>query len=70
MRGERFSRELDRLGELFPPVVGQLVVIGERTGNLTKTTVHIREHLRREIERQTAILIGTIEPMLTIAWRR
>lgn len=66
-RGERFSRELDRLGELFPPVVTQLVVVGERTGSLTKTTLHIRDHLRREIERQTMMLVGILEPVLTIS---
>lgn len=66
-RGERFSRELDKLGELFPPVVSQLIVVGEKTGNLTKTTAHIREHLRREIERQTALLVGVLEPVLTIS---
>lgn len=66
-RGERFSRELDRQGDLFPPVVGQLVIIGEKTGNLAKATSHIREHLRREIERTTNILVGTIEPVLTIS---
>jgi type IV pilus assembly protein PilC len=65
-RGERFSRELDRLGELFPPVVSQLVVVGEQTGNLTKATSGIREHLHREIEHQTNLLVGTIEPVLTI----
>ncbi len=66
-RGERFSRELDRLGELFPPVVIQLVVVGEQTGNLAKATAHIREHLRRDIEHRTNVLVGTIEPVLTIS---
>ena len=66
-RGERFSRELDRQGDLFPPVVGQLVIVGEKTGNLAKATSHIRVHLRREIERTTSILVGTIEPVLTIS---
>ncbi len=65
-RGERFSRELDKQGDLFPPVVSQLVIIGEKTGNLAKSTAFIRVHLRREIERTTNILVGTIEPILTI----
>jgi len=65
-RGERFSRELDRQGDLFPPVVSQLVIVGEKTGNLAKASNFIREHLRREIERTTNILVGTIEPILTI----
>ncbi|HZZ73518.1 MAG TPA: type II secretion system F family protein [Pirellulales bacterium] len=66
-RGERFSRELDRQGNLFPPVVSQLVIVGEKTGNLAKSTAFIREHLRREIERTTSIMVGTIEPVLTIS---
>lgn len=66
-RGERFSRELDRHRHMFPPVVSQLVIVGEQTGNLDKATEHIREHLRREIERKTSVMVGTIEPVLTIA---
>ncbi len=66
LRGERFSREVDNLGDLFPPVVGQLVVVGERTGSLAKSTAAIRVHLRREIEQQTRIMVGVLEPTLTI----
>jgi type IV pilus assembly protein PilC len=66
LRGERFSREVDNLGDLFPPVVGQLVVVGEKTGTLAKASGAIRQHLRREIEHQTRVLVGIIEPTLTI----
>lgn len=66
-RGERFSRELERHGDMFPPVVSQLVIVGEQTGNLAKVTSYIRRHLRREIERKTSIMVGTIEPLLTIS---
>ena len=65
-RGERFSRELDKLGELFPPVVSQLVMIGEQSGQLVKTSGDIRRHLHRDIEDRTNALVGTIEPILTI----
>ncbi len=65
-RGERLSRELERHGDLFPPVVSQLVIVGEKTGRLSTTTAHVAEHLRRQIERKTDVLIGTIEPVLTI----
>jgi type IV pilus assembly protein PilC len=66
LRGERFSREVDNLGDLFPPVVGQLVVVGEKTGTLAKAAAAIRQHLRREIEHQTRVMVGIIEPTLTI----
>jgi type IV pilus assembly protein PilC len=52
---------------MFPPVVSQLVIIGEQTGKLVRATGHIREHLRREIERKTSLMVGTIEPVLTIS---
>jgi type IV pilus assembly protein PilC len=64
-RGERFSEELARRGDLFPPVVNQLVIVGEKTGTLSKTTVHIRAHLRREVEAYTNIMLATIEPVMT-----
>jgi type IV pilus assembly protein PilC len=66
LRGERFSREVDNLGDLFPPVVGQLVVVGEKTGTLAKAAAAIRQHLQREIEHQTRVMVGIIEPTLTI----
>ncbi|MHC4876515.1 MAG: type II secretion system F family protein [Planctomycetota bacterium] len=66
LRGERFSRELEKRRDIFPPVVTQLVLIGERTGTLPNATKHIREHLRREVERYTGILTGSIEPVMTI----
>jgi type IV pilus assembly protein PilC len=66
-RGERFSRELERHGNTFPPIVSQLVIVGEQTGTLTRATGHIRDHLQREIERKTNLFVGTIEPTLTIS---
>ena len=66
-RGERFSREIERHGETFPPIVSQLVIIGEQTGTLTRATSHIREYLQREVERKTNLFVGTIEPVLTIS---
>lgn len=63
--GERFSAELERHADLFPPVVNQLVIVGEKTGTLSKITVHIRAHLRREVETYTNVMIGAIEPIMT-----
>jgi type IV pilus assembly protein PilC len=66
-RGERFSRELERHGDMFPPIVSQLVIVGEQTGKLSGATTHICGHLKREIQRKTNIFVGALEPMLTIA---
>jgi type IV pilus assembly protein PilC len=66
-RGERFSREIERHGDTFPPIVSQLVIVDEQTGTLTKATGNIRDYLHREVERKTNIFVGTIEPVLTIS---
>lgn len=66
VRGERFSRELLKRSHIFPPVVTQLVIIGEQTGTLPTATQQIRVHLRREVERYTNLLTGSIEPVMTI----
>jgi type IV pilus assembly protein PilC len=66
-RGERFSKELERRDDTFPPIVSQLVIVGEQTGTLIRATSHIREHLQREIERKTNLFVGMIEPTLTIS---
>ena len=66
-RGERFSRAIERYGEMFPPIVSQLVIVGEQTGKLATATNHIRDHLQREIERKTNLFVSTIEPVLTIS---
>lgn len=66
LRGERLSRELDRQRQFFPPVVSQLVIVGEQTGSMSKSTGQVREHLRQQIERKAEIFVGAIEPILTV----
>lgn len=66
LRGERFSSELEHQGDLFPPIVNQLIIVGEKTGTLPKAARIIRDHLRREVDRTLGILIGAIEPIMTI----
>ncbi|MCA9155925.1 MAG: type II secretion system F family protein [Pirellulaceae bacterium] len=66
LRGEKFSSELEKHGNMFPPIAIQLVIIGEKTGTLAKVTTQVREHLRREVERTTNLMLGTIEPVMTI----
>ncbi len=65
LRGERFSSELEKHGDLFPPIVNQLIIVGEKTGTLGKATQNIKGHLKREVERYLGIMIGSIEPIMT-----
>ena len=65
-RGERFSRELESHGDLFPPVVSQLVIVGEQTGKLSSATADVTSHLQLQVERKADTLVSTLEPILTI----
>ena len=64
-RGDRFSLAIEKEKELFPPVVKQLVVVGEQTGKLVHTTKEIRVTIRRDVENYTSAMLGAIEPILT-----
>lgn len=65
-RGERLSQQLEKDDALFPPVVSQLVIVGEQTGSMAKSTRFVRERLNKDIERRADVLVGAIEPVLTI----
>ncbi|MCA9125974.1 MAG: type II secretion system F family protein [Planctomycetales bacterium] len=64
-QGQRFSTAMQKESRLFPPVVKQLVVIGERTGRLSEITREIRNHLRDDVQKNTTAVLGAIEPVLT-----
>lgn len=63
--GEKFSTAIERENDLFPPVVKQLVMVGERTGRLVEVTGEIRKHLRDDVQKMTSAILGAIEPILT-----
>lgn len=65
-RGERLSREMDRHQQLFPPMVSQLVIVGEQTGNLGPASRQIRDHLKKDVERKTDNFVRVVEPITTI----
>lgn len=65
-RGERLSQEMERHHHLFPPVVSQLVIVGEQTGNLAPASRQVRDHLRKDIERKTDGFVRVVEPVMTV----
>lgn len=65
-RGERLSKELEKHADVFPPTISQLVVVGEQTGNMSRATKGVRDHLRRRIEEKVDTLVGLIEPVVTL----
>jgi type IV pilus assembly protein PilC len=65
-RGEKLSSQLEKYDDLFPAVISQLVIIGEQTGNLAKSTKSVTKHLGQQVERKIERVVAAIEPMMTM----
>lgn len=66
LRGERISTYLRGATDLFPPVTGQLIAVGERSGNLSNTLIYLSELYEAEVDDFTKNLSSLIEPALMI----
>jgi type IV pilus assembly protein PilC len=64
-RGRRMSEPM-RGNPLFPPMVTQMVVIGERSGTLDEMLAKAAEVLDRDIEHALQRTMTFLEPVLTI----
>lgn len=53
--------------EVFPPMVYQMIHIGEETGNMETMLDKISEYYEEEVEMATQSLLAAMEPMIIIA---
>jgi MSHA biogenesis protein MshG len=65
-RGDSISRSAATVG-LFPPLVVQMIAVGEETGELPDLLGEVAEHYRREVDYQLKNLSSMIEPILIVA---
>ena len=61
-RGERMSSYLLTSTGLFPPIMNQLIAVGERSGSLSNTLVYLSEMYEVEVDDFTKNLSSVIEP--------
>ena len=66
-RGQKFSDELSRRADMFPPTISQLVIVGEQTGRMSEATHGVRSKLRQQLESRIDTAVTLIEPILTLA---
>ena len=62
-RGETPSRAASAAG-IFPPLVLQMISVGEETGELTKLLEEVSGFYQREVDYQLRTLSALIEPIL------
>ena len=53
--------------EVFPPMVVQMISVGESTGNLPQTLMNVANFYNREIPRRIKKIFSILEPMITLA---
>ncbi len=64
--GERMSLYLEKYPRYFPPVLTQMISVGESTGNLPGTFIFLAEMYENEVDDMTKNLSTIMEPVLMI----
>ena len=65
-RGDAISTVLAGNPKTIPPLVSQMVLVGERTGRLNSSLMNIVNFYQDDVDRSIDSLIGLLEPLLLI----
>ena len=65
-RGQKISLQLQSKPRLFPPLMTQMVLVGESTGNLSTSLMFLSDMYEEEINDLTKNLTTMLEPILMI----
>jgi len=65
-RGENISRVLEQYPDQFPPILIQMVAVGEKTGTLDTSLMNVVEFYRKEVDRSIDNLLSILEPVMVI----
>lgn len=65
-KGEKLQKNFERYPRLFPPLIVQMVGVGEEAGALTDILSNLAEFYEAEVDNATKNLGSVIEPLLLI----
>ena len=65
-QGRKMSGVLAKYPAEFPPLLTQMVVIGEKTGTLDQSLLSVVDFYRKEVEMAMESLLSLLEPLLII----
>jgi len=65
-KGETIARSLGAYRKLFPPLVVQMVSVGERSGNVDSLLADIAEFYEQQVDNVLSSLSSIIEPVLIL----
>lgn len=64
--GEVLSRVIMEQEDLYPPIVGQMLSVGEETGQTDKVLVKVADFYEEEVDTAISGLSSTIEPIMIV----
>jgi len=65
-RGEKISAVLSRYPQYFPPILVQMVAVGEKTGNLDESLMNVVEFYQKEVDKALEGFLNILEPLLVV----
>ena len=65
-KGEKISTQINKDYKMFPPMVGQMIAVGESTGKLSETFIYLADIYEDEMDDLTKNLSTVIEPLLLV----
>ena len=65
-KGETISNVLSKYPQLFPPVFTQMTLIGEKTGTLDQSLMHLVSFYEKEVERNLENFLNLLVPFTII----
>jgi len=65
-KGGKISAHLEKQGKIYPPMVSQMITVGESTGKLSDSLMYLAEIYESEVDELTKNLSTSIEPLLMI----
>lgn len=65
-KGQKISEEMAKFEKLYPPVVEQMVAVGEETGEISKILKDLAEFYEEDVSQTMDSLPSLIEPILIV----
>lgn len=65
-KGEPLHETLDKKLSIFPPTVGRMIEVGEKTGNLDENLDYLAEFYKNEVDETVTNLSSVLEPALLL----
>lgn len=65
-RGELLSLQLEKSEEYFPPIVSQMIGVGESTGKIDEMFARMAKFYEREVDDMVSRLVELIQPSLMV----